>query len=114
MFAELVPHGQATAGHEFRSVVSEAGETVGTLWFAAEDEPGRGTAFIWDIVVDPAFRGRGYGRAALDALDRLARSLGYDAVRLHVFADNAVARRLYGSAGYVETGVTMLKRLSGS
>jgi len=112
LFAELVPDGPATAGHEFRSVVAADGTAVGALWFAAEGEPGHGTAFIWDIVVEPAFRGRGYGRAALDALDRLARSMGYRAVRLHVFGDNETARGLYRSAGYEETDVTMLKRLS--
>lgn len=111
LFARLVPDGRSTPGHEFRSIVNAAGETVGALWFAAEDEIGRGTAFIWDIAIDPAFRGRRYGRAAMEALEPLARSLGYDAIRLHVFADNAIARNLYGSIGYTETDITMVKPL---
>ncbi len=45
------------------------------------------------------------------ALEVLARELGYDAIGLHVFGDNEVARALYRSAGYVETDVTMRKRL---
>jgi ribosomal protein S18 acetylase RimI-like enzyme len=61
--------------------------------------------------VDEAYRGRGYGRAAPEALEPLAISLGYGSIGLHVFGDNEVARRLYRSAGYAETDVSMLKRL---
>ena len=110
-FAQLLPDGQDTAAHEFRSIVSDAGETVGTLWFAARDEGGRAAAFIYDIVIDADQRGRGYGRAAMEALEPLARSLGFDTIRLHVFGHNAVARHLYQSVGYIETDVGMLKRL---
>jgi len=46
---------------------------------------------------------------AMEALEPLARSLGYDAIRLHVFGDNAVARGLYQAVGYTETDVTMVK-----
>ena len=91
--------------------MTDAGETVGALWFAAEDEVGRGAAFIWEIVIEDVHRGRGYGRAAMEAIEPLARSLGYDTIRLHVFGDNAVARHLYRAVGYHETDVTMIKRI---
>ena len=110
LFAGLVPDGRDTVGHEFRSIVNETGETVGALWFAAEVEVGHATAFIWDIAIEPAHRGRGYGRAAMEALEPLARSLGYDTIRLHVFGDNTVARGLYRAVGYTETDVSMVKR----
>jgi len=110
-YAALVPDGQATPGQEFRSIVNDAGVVVGALWFGPSDAIGRGQAFILDIEVDQAFRGQGYGRAALVALEALARELGYDAIGLHVFGDNEAARALYRSAGYVETDVTMQKRL---
>ena len=111
LFAQLVPDGLRTAGHEFRSIVNEAGEPVGGIWFAAEAEIGHGAAYIWDIVVDEDRRGRGYGRAAMEALEPLARSLGYDTIRLHVFGDNDVARQLYRAVGYTETNVAMRKRI---
>jgi ribosomal protein S18 acetylase RimI-like enzyme len=111
-FAGLLPEGRTTKGHEFRSIVNEAGRQVGALWFAPLGEAGRGTAFIYDIEIDAAFRGRGYGRAALLALEPLARDLGYDAIGLHVFGDNEVARNLYRSTGYIETDVTMRKDLA--
>jgi ribosomal protein S18 acetylase RimI-like enzyme len=111
LFAKLVPDGRRTAGHEFRSIVNQAGESVGAVWFAAEAEIGHGAAFIWDIAIDPNHRGRGYGRAAMEELELLARSLGYDTIRLNVFGDNAVARHLYHAVGYTEINVTMRKRI---
>ena len=110
-FARLLPDGQVTPGHEFRSITNETGAVVGALWFGRSDELAASTAFIWDISVDIASRGRGYGRAALSALEPIARELGYDSIRLHVFGDNEVARNLYRTAGYVETDVSMLRRL---
>ena len=110
-FADLLPEGLATPGHELRSIVNEAGEVVGTLWFGPLREASRGTCFIWDIEVLAEARGRGYGRAALVALEPIARDLGYDAIGLHVFGDNQVARNLYRSSGYVETDVMMRKTL---
>lgn len=111
LFASLVPDGLRTPGHEFRTIVAESGEVVWALWFAAEGDVGQGTAFIWDIVISEAHRGHGFGRAAMEALEPLARSLGYDAIRLHVSGDNAIARHLYQAVGYEETDLTMLKRL---
>lgn len=108
---QILPAGRATPGHEFHAIVAEAGETVGVLWFGPHDGVGRGAAFIWDIEIAAGARGRGYGRAALLALEPLVRRLGYDAIRLHVFGDNEVARHLYRSSGYIETDVTMQKRL---
>ena len=91
--------------------MNEAGEVVGTLWFGPRHETDPGTCFIWDIEVLAEARGRGYGRAALVALEPIARDLGYSTIGLHVFADNEVARQLYRSSGYTETDVMMRKTL---
>jgi ribosomal protein S18 acetylase RimI-like enzyme len=110
-FQELLPDGLGTAGHHVRSIVNDAGDAVGAIWFGPADRPGEGSCFILDLEVREEERGRGYGRAALRALEPIARDLGYDAIGLHVFGDNDVARALYRSAGYVETDVTMRKAL---
>ena len=110
-FRQLAPQGRETPGHEFRAIVDDADRVVGSVWLAPRDEIGSGSAFIFDIEVDPPHRGRGHGRAALQALEPLARSLGYDAIGLHVFGDNDVARTLYRTSGYEETDVTMRKAL---
>jgi len=109
--ASLLPDGRATPGHEVRSIVADTGEVVGVLWFAPGDHPSGTVAFIYDIEIDAAFRGRGYGRAAMAALEPLVRSLGYDTIALHVFGDNDVARNLYRTSGFRETDVTMQKDL---
>ena len=110
-FSGLAPTGQATPGHEFRSIVSGESETVGAVWFAPNEAIGRGSLFLWDITIAASSRGRGFGRAELEALDQAALELGYDSIRLHVFGDNEVARNLYRSAGYAETDVSMVKHL---
>jgi ribosomal protein S18 acetylase RimI-like enzyme len=109
--ARILPDGQATPGHDFRSILNAEGQAVGVLWFAPNQPPNRRAIFVWDILVAAEFRGRGYGRAALAALELVAGQLGYEAIELHVFGDNDVARNLYRSAGYVETNVSMVKRL---
>ena len=110
-FKMILPDGQATPGHEFCSVVNEAGVTVGALWFASDRATGSRTIFIWDIVIDEVFRGHGYGRATLAALESIARERGFAEIDLHVFGDNEVARSLYRSSGFVETDVSMVKRI---
>jgi GNAT superfamily N-acetyltransferase len=109
-FDDLLPDGVETAGqHLFSISDAEAGE-VGVLWVGPRPNVA-GALFIWDIEVNEEARGRGYGRAALAALDAWAREHGYERVGLHVFGSNDTARRLYSRAGYVETDVMMEKRL---
>ena len=83
----LLPHGAATAGHHFCHVVDmEAGQRVGAIWWF-EDRDGREPrAFVYHVLVEPHLRRRGYGSAALKAVEAQARSLGMAAVGLHVFA----------------------------
>lgn len=52
--------------------------------------------------VSPAVRGRGIGRALLEALERGARGLGCGLLRLDTTSDLRAAVHLYRSAGYRE------------
>jgi ribosomal protein S18 acetylase RimI-like enzyme len=111
-FKQILPAGRETPGHQFRSIVAEGGKMVGHLWFGPHQGGGPSDAFIWDIAIVAESRGHGYGRAALEALEPIVRGLGYESIGLHVFGDNEVARHLYRSVGYVETEVSMQKRLA--
>ena len=111
-FAELLPDGRSTAGHELRSMIND-GERVGYAWFVPEDKPFGRVAFIYDFAVDPAHRRKGYAQAALAEIETYAREHGCIGVELHVFGGNVGARQLYLRAGFVETNVTMLKRVDG-
>jgi ribosomal protein S18 acetylase RimI-like enzyme len=55
---------------------------------------------IWNVAVDPAYQGRGFGRRLLAHGEELAASLGYDEIRLYTnkaFAENIA---LYQRVGY--------------
>jgi ribosomal protein S18 acetylase RimI-like enzyme len=58
---------------------------------------------LHDLAVLPAARGAGVGRRLLDAVAARARALGCCKVTLEVREDNAVARRLYARAGFVDS-----------
>jgi ribosomal protein S18 acetylase RimI-like enzyme len=71
---------------------------------------GAPSAWVEDMVVDAAERGRGAGRALLEELERRARALG--ATRLQLLADRGNARALafYARLGWVGTRLVCLRR----
>ena len=109
--AELLPEGLATPGQLiFRVEVDE--QPVGWLWLALRNPRAEaGVGFIYDITIDEALRGHGYGRAAMRLAEEKARRNGLHALALNVFGQNAIARGLYSSLGYRETSVQMRKDL---
>ena len=109
-FDTLLPNGLETPEHEIRSMVDDAGEAVGCVWFTIEDRPVGRVVFIYDIAVDPVHRRKGHAQAALAAVAGYAREHGCIGVMLHVFGSNTGARQLYLKAGFEETNVIMLKR----
>lgn len=106
----LLPHGRETAGMLLVVAETEPDGVVGHGWVAL-DEPRAGRAWIYDIEVAPEQRGKGYGRALLGALERLAAQHGSEAIGLNVFGGNAIARALYESSGYETTSLQMRKPL---
>jgi ribosomal protein S18 acetylase RimI-like enzyme len=110
-YREELPDGLATPGNVIRSMVNEDGERVGYAWWTPRDRPTGQVAFIMDIAVYPEHRRRGYAQAALAGIEAWARDNGCVGVQLHVHGANTGARELYRKAGFVETDVTMLKRV---
>ncbi len=69
-----------------------------------KDKPAEGHS-IARLMIAHQFQGRGLGRAALEAaVAWIHRERGVDRVRLSVVPSNESARKLYRSAGFVETG----------
>jgi len=63
-------------------------------------------AHVWGMYVAPAFRGRGIGRALLEAVIARAKALpGLRQLNLTVTASNAAARALYRSCGFETFGL---------
>ncbi|MEA2580756.1 MAG: hypothetical protein QOE83_1648 [Actinomycetota bacterium] len=111
-FDALLPQGSGTQGH--RLLVAEdvaTGERIGWLWIAERDSDAGTVAWIYDIVVNEALRGNGYGRALMAQAEIHAKEMGLHRIELNVFADNEIARSLYGSAGYRETARQLAKDL---
>jgi [ribosomal protein S18]-alanine N-acetyltransferase len=63
-----------------------------------------GEAEILTLAVTPAARGKGLGRALLQAAISKARAAGAQTMFLEVGADNPAARALYASLGFVKVG----------
>jgi GNAT superfamily N-acetyltransferase len=81
----------------------------GLLWLGARS----GTEWwIYDIIIDPAFRGTGLGRPTLRAAEEWVRARGGSRLGLNVFGPNAVARHLYDAAGYQIMSQQMYKDLN--
>lgn len=60
--------------------------------------------FVSALAVTPPWRNRGVGAVLLDGLAAKARAGGFHRLSLHVWADNAGARRFYQRHGFVEAG----------
>jgi ribosomal protein S18 acetylase RimI-like enzyme len=104
----LLPAGRETPNHFFYSITTDpAEEKVGDLWLAIEPRGG----FVYDLNVYEPFRRHGYAEAGMRLAEGVARDHGATKISLHVFAENAGARRLYVKLGYAETNVMMSKPL---
>src|ERR1041385_7354813 len=72
---EILPQGLETPNH-WMFWLEHAGERAGRLWLSERVIDGRRSMFIFDIHVNEAYRGRGFGRAAMLLTEREARSRG--------------------------------------
>lgn len=82
----------------FRFFTIEAGSTIVASTILSF---GRKAGYISMVMVDPAYRRRGYARQLLHASAEAARRCGRPYVALDVLEKNATARELYDSEGYL-------------
>lgn len=69
---------------------------------------------LYDIVVDPAHRGRGVGRVLLDATLAALEARGAPRVVLSTAERNEPAQRLFAHAGFRRTMIEMTRELDGT
>jgi ribosomal protein S18 acetylase RimI-like enzyme len=105
-FEKLLPNGVHSQDQYLWSIMDGDNE-IGVLWVQVKN----GRAFIYDFVIDEEFRGKGYGKQALAAMDERLMAMQVESVGLHVFGDNLTAQELYRKTGYVVTGIHMHKKL---
>lgn len=111
-FARHLPNGKNTPDHHIYAVTSmPEDEVVGHLWWGLQNHGSKKIPWIFDIELNPKFRGRGFGRITMELAQADVKSKGYDRLGLHVFGHNKVARSLYESLGFETTNVVMSKEL---
>ena len=69
---------------------------------------------LYDIVVDPSYRGRGIGRALLERTMGELAARGAPRVVLSTAEQNGAAQRLFAGAGFRRTMIEMTRELGGS
>lgn len=81
-----------------------AGEPVGiaTCFVGFSTFAARPLINVHDLSVLPEHRGRGIGRALLEAVEQKARERAYAKVTLEVQEHNSQARRVYEAAGFTQ------------
>lgn len=109
-FKGLLPDGlQSKDQFIFDIYDGEQDLKIGILWVEVKmDEPHR-PAFIFDFVIDEPYRGKGFGKRSLLALDEKLTQMGAESVALHVFGYNTNAFELYKKMGYEVTNINMRK-----
>lgn len=104
-FEHYLPDGVHSQDQYLYSLIDDNGDKIGVLWVQIKDRK----AFIFDFVIDEEFRGKGYGKQALAAMDEKLKSMDVESVGLHVFGDNIVAQELYKKAGFQISDMHMRK-----
>ncbi|MEU5905445.1 GNAT family N-acetyltransferase [Micromonospora sp. NPDC047527] len=110
---QLLPAGAATEGVLLR--MARVGDTeVGWIWVTLPGAAGATDvtrAWIHNIEVQPAHRGRGYARRMIQLMEAELARLGVPELGLNVFGTNTVAIGLYQSLGFQVTAQQMAKRI---
>lgn len=101
MIPILLPGGLDTPGHSFRAARDERGTELGFAWIGILPGAPEGTRVLFDVYVHEEHRGRRVGRTILEQMLELAKADGADTMLLYVRTDNAPARALYTSLGFV-------------
>jgi ribosomal protein S18 acetylase RimI-like enzyme len=107
-FDTALPGRAVDSPKQFLRTILADEQKVGILWYGIR---GQQEAFVWDLLIYPQLRNRGFGREALKAMEQELREMKVESVALNVFAHNSAAARLYSNLGYAPVSTRMSKRL---
>jgi len=110
-FNKLLPDGVNSKNEFIYSIVDEStDQKLGMVWVEIKMEETPRRAFGYDFIVYEPFRGKGFGKQALQALDKILISMDVESMGLHVFGHNATAFELYKKMGFEITNINMRKK----
>lgn len=109
-WSSLLPQGQQTPLHHFYTAWSQDRD-IGMVWFKEERNWETPYAYLYQVWIWDEFQGEGRGEATMKELERKLKEMGLHRLRLHVFAFNERARKLYEKMGYETTNIVMVKEL---
>ena len=107
-FDVLLPNRAVDSPNQLLWTIVADSQRVGVLWCGIREH---GEAFVWDILIYPAWRNRGYGTEAMVAMEQELRQMEIVRVGLNVFAHNSVAARMYSKIGYIPVSTRLIKVL---
>ena len=102
-----VDYGKMNPGNFTLEVVLE-NQAIGNVWLVQKEFEW----WIYDIEIDEPFRGQGFGRGAMRAIEDFVKNQGGKKLNLSVFGFNKVAQSLYLSEGFETIRIHMHKHLS--
>ncbi|MFG6113771.1 GNAT family N-acetyltransferase [Halobacillus sp. MO56] len=108
-FAQLLPDGRNTEDHYILHIHDlSTKQHVGKLWYNIKKE--ENSAYIYHILIDEPFRGKGYASHTLSHLEKVLKAQGIATIGLNVFGDNKKAYHLYQKMGY-NTGAIVMEKV---
>lgn len=105
------PEGKPTEHNAVFDALDDSGNLVGYLWIGHDTTGDSQSWWVWDVLVEPDYRGQGLGRKIMELGELYAKSQGAKTLGLSVFGFNRTARGLYESMGYEATTLKMRKVL---
>jgi ribosomal protein S18 acetylase RimI-like enzyme len=102
--ADLLADAEADARRRVLVLVPRAGGPAAGVLDVLLGEPEPEVAHVVLLLLRRAFRGLGYGRETVAALEAALSERGFRAVRLSVLDENVEARLFWERAGYAQVG----------
>lgn len=97
---ELLPAGVDTENQFlFSSFFKE--KKIGSIWFGKINREDSDIAFIFYIGIDEKYRNKGFGSAAMAAIEDIIKGQRLNRIRLHVLKKNVSAKKMYKKLGYI-------------
>jgi ribosomal protein S18 acetylase RimI-like enzyme len=109
---EAFPNGLENSPHKLMCIEVDNDKEVthvGYLWHSINESDT--STFIYDFYISENYRGKGYGKKAIDVLGLQMQDQEIANIKLRVAFQNKRALKLYLDSGFVITGYNMLKEI---